>query len=34
MIAFFLPLPEPTGTPENTAEIDRIIALRREVMED
>jgi hypothetical protein len=34
MIAFFLPLPEPTGTPENTAEIDRIVALRRKVMED
>ena len=34
MIVFFLPLPEPTGTPENTAEIDRIVALRRKVMED
>jgi hypothetical protein len=34
MIVFFLPLPEPTGTPKNIAEIDRIMALRRKVMED
>ena len=34
MVDYFLPLPALTDTPENTAEIERITALRREVMDD